>query len=309
MKRYFQKRLKILSILCASVFVLSQLLGRQNWFLELFTHFSFHYGVCFILAAIFLTKGSITSYWRYACLALATVIVTWSLISPKLPDGSRQFVVGSTNKPVKQNPKHLSIIMANVNIGNPNPQQHLNQLLSFQPDILLLPEAGGVWIKPLADIKSYPYRCGHDEASPFALQVLAKQPINCEVNFIASLPYARIVTSGKVIYAVHPPPPIGKLALTRNLYLKILGKRIRDEMQPTIVTGDFNLTPFSPIYRDFIAQTGLKPTTQKYSPTWFPFYLPLDYALYKNMHDGTSLTIKKLPRYGSDHHGLLIHVH
>lgn len=305
MKRFFQKRLKILSATCALVLFISQIVGRQHWFLELFTHFSFHYGVCFLLAAIFLTK-----HWRYACLALGIAILAWSLLPPQLPDGNRQFVVSSTTQPVKSNSESLSIIMANVNINNPNPQQHLNRLISFQPDILLLPEAGGIWKKPLDTLKDYPHRCGHDEASPFALQVLAKQPINCDIHFIANLPYARIGVSEKIIYAIHPPPPIGRLALTRNLYLKILGKRIKDEKQPTIVTGDFNLTPFSPIYRDFLAQTGLKPTTQKYSPSWsilgFPFYLPLDYALCKNMGKGTQLRIKKLPKYGSDHHGVWI---
>lgn len=311
---YFEKRIKILTVLCTLVFFVSQLFGRQHWFIELFTHFSCQYGFFLILAYFFLRNAS--KIWRYMSLLLGLAIIAWSLLPP-LPyfsgAGKHQFVFSAfeISSEVNKNKKeddNLAIIMANVNINHANPEKHLQSLIKFHPDMLLLPEAGGIWKKSLTVLNSHPYRCGHDENSPFALQILSKKPMSCDIQFIATLPYARIDIAGHIIYAVHPPPPIGRLALTRNLYLKNVAQRIKTETQPTLMTGDFNLTPFSPIYRDFIAQTKLNPSTQKYNPTWSiaPFAIPIDYILHKNLSEKTLLTIKKLPKYGSDHHALLI---
>jgi endonuclease/exonuclease/phosphatase (EEP) superfamily protein YafD len=77
----------------------------------------------------------------------------------------------------------------------------------------------------------------------------------------------------------------------RNLHLQKLSEKIRNEQQhpapqPVIVVGDFNLTPWSPIFADFERSSGLHNAADGFgfTPTWyrfdgFPFGLVLDHVL------------------------------
>ncbi len=126
------------------------------------------------------------------------------------------------------------------------------------------------------------YGCGHDEASPFALQALSKRPLNsCSVGFVKDLPYIRAQTADNtILYAMHPPPPINAhLAKIRLDYFAKTAQLIQAEKLPVVVAGDLNSTAFSPIYRRFVKQANLRSLTFRALPTWKPFFLPIDHVL------------------------------
>jgi endonuclease/exonuclease/phosphatase (EEP) superfamily protein YafD len=73
------------------------------------------------------------------------------------------------------------------------------------------------------------------------------------------------------LVAAHPPPPIkSALFKARNQQLEAIGKYIKSLSTPVIVTGDLNITMWSPYYKRLMSQAGLKNARQGFGlvPTW-----------------------------------------
>ena len=70
-----------------------------------------------------------------------------------------------------------------------------------------------------------------------------------------------------------------------------------------LVLGDLNATPFSPVFRDFIATAGLHNAMTNITPTWFLFGLHLDHALHRQ---AGNVQTTALPWGSSDHCAILV---
>lgn len=106
----------------------------------------------------------------------------------------------------------------------------------------------------------------------------------------------------RIIYVIHPPPPINsELAKTRLIYLQTIHDMVINEITPVMVIGDMNATAFSPVYRDFIEDTGLEKNMANIIPTWIPFFIGIDHILTTQSDKISSIT--PLGWYGSDHRG------
>ena len=70
----------------------------------------------------------------------------------------------------------------------------------------------------------------------------------------------------KLRYVVcHAPPPLTKEKwIQRNDYLAALANTVKESKDPVIVMGDFNITPFSPIYGLFLEEAKLMDTRSSY---------------------------------------------
>lgn len=333
-----------LALISLTMLLLSQLLGRVVWQLELFSHYVPHVAILTLLAAIVDPRRAKSSdlyasplhsrLVRSAFFIIATLLLGWcltplSLIAPTL----------STPKLSAAQSDTISIAYQNVNIANNAPEQTLKQLTQADPDVLVLIEAGGaVWQPSIEQLATrYDIHCGVNDTSPFAMQVfLATKTIGskgsadnsidanalsrCEILELADYPMAKVyLADGRVIYAAHPPPPINRrLAQDRNRYLTELAILVREDKASSIlVVGDFNLSGFSPIYRDFMRQSRqessqnsnqnnrpLNRVTLTGLPTWLPFGIGIDQILVKG--DWQKVTSKPLGWQGSDHRGFLI---
>ena len=152
--------------------------------------------------------------------------------------------------------------------------------------------------------QAYPHGCQHREHSPFALTLWSKQPLaTCEVRMIGDYPYIRAQTAdGTALYALHPPPPISsELAGARQHYLAETARALATEPR-TLAVGDFNSSPFSPLFARFLQESGSRPATRYFTPTWKPFFLNIDHALAK----GLNVSARTLPWQHSDHRPLLV---
>lgn len=241
---------------------------------------------------------------------------------------------------VSTNP--IIISYQNVNIANQQPEQTINQLTDLdvtsglnlnvtshsEPDIIALVEAGGSnWQRPLNKLSEhYPTHCGVDKNSPFALQVFSKDyTARCDIKMLSGFPVAKLTFSPessahykaqfRVLYVAHPPPPIGAaFAVSRNEYLNQLANLIKaDQGQSVMVVGDFNLSAFSPVYRDFIDHSKaidtskgeyLNRTTLTGLPTWRPFSIGIDHVLVRPKNEGVNT--HAIDWVGSDHRGFII---
>lgn len=286
MINFIRQRLENLSYLAIIALLLGQL-GKWNWFLELFSHFVSYYAVILMLAAVVVQKKP----QRYIFAVLSGLLLIWLLQPISL------FQAASS-----KTAQH-SLIWYNVQINNPNPQREIDLILKKQPEILALAEINGEDMRWQPLCQAYPYGCGHREQSPFALELLSQSELaQCEVFSQDEIPYIRAqLIDGTAIYALHPPPPIDKeLAKIRSDYLKAVHKKIAQE-QAVLVVGDLNVTPFSPIYRQFASN--LQATLPYYAATWIPFGLHLDHVLQRHI---SMIEVEVLARSESDHRALWV---
>lgn len=110
----------------------------------------------------------------------------------------------------------------------------------------------------------------------------------------------------------HPVPPITpEYFRLRNTQLKDLSQFVAENLSfPTIVMMDMNATPWSFVFSDFEADSGLKSGVRGFGllpswPTWMPLlWIPLDHIFVSKSVKVKSM--KRGPIIGSDHFPILI---
>jgi len=111
---------------------------------------------------------------------------------------------------------------------------------------------------------------------------------------------------------VYPPRTPGLYRL-RNEQLEKVASRIAGPESATILAGDLNTTPWSPVMRDFEETTGLTSARAGRGnaptwPSWSRFLaVPIDHVYHSDHF--VSQSIERVPIPGSDHHGLLARFH
>ncbi len=110
------------------------------------------------------------------------------------------------------------------------------------------------------------------------------------------------------LIATHPIPPISQQNFERrNLQLWSISQAVNDSPLPTAVVGDLNLTPWSPVFHRFAANSHLKRVGRRecFVPTWYakrdvwPLGLSLDHILITSSLQPCEFQIG--PAIGSDH--------
>jgi endonuclease/exonuclease/phosphatase (EEP) superfamily protein YafD len=104
-------------------------------------------------------------------------------------------------------------------------------------------------------------------------------------------------------------PTSGWRAGQRNWQYELLARRRAEIDGPLVVTGDFNTTPYSPIFTDWIERTGLTDVRRGrglgYSwPTFLPIAsIPIDHCVVSK--EFRVIAERRLPSIGSDHYPIL----
>jgi endonuclease/exonuclease/phosphatase (EEP) superfamily protein YafD len=302
------RRLSMLTVMLL-IATLCAALATQWWFFELFSHFAPHYAV---FALICLAGLALTHAWHWAAVALALVLwnaypVVRALLHDDAPPAAatRQFTVF-----------HL-----NVGLHHEQPGRVSSFLLrrAKQIDVVVLLEATTSFEFALDEIKAlYPYQIRHLEDSPFGIALASKHPIDFgAVSFKPSRLYPHIEATLKLpgretpllLMALHAPPPISsEMAHDRNLKFDFISRVAQEQSKATpVVVGDFNLTPWSPYFQKFAADSGLRNarTPHRFEHTWPVTFdnanigLAIDHSF---AHPSLPLIKRVLgPDLGSDH--------
>ena len=290
-------------LVLVTVFVL---FARLWWVFDLFTHFRLQY----FLAAVILAVVALAVRAYPMAAVLAAVALGHGLVIKSLWLGESVPEDGHEGLP-------LRVIAANVYDGNHTPDKVLDFVRRHEGDIVILIDAKRErWQTVLADIGAlYPHRApaAWREGTPIILfsryPVLRHESIQLpggerpylEVDLAIN---ERVVT----VLGVHPTSPTltdASDSWERNRSLNHIGRSIRDRERPLIVAGDFNITPFSPHFRDLIAANGLRNAAQGqgWIPTWprafWPVRVPIDHVLVRGPLAVQSLA--RGPSIGSDH--------
>jgi endonuclease/exonuclease/phosphatase (EEP) superfamily protein YafD len=322
-KRYPSDWFAIIVCLGASL----TLFARHFWFADIIANLRIQLvlGLLGTLAILLLLR-------RWRMVLLVTVVTIWQaswLVSGFYPTALSTPTTRSADVAAKvDQPNQLKVFLANVLTRN---QQHghiTEQIRQADPDLIVILELSS---KLKANLHrefgaSHKYSVSEpQDDGNFGIGMWSRFPLtdvsifHLKSEWFPSIEADVEFNSRRIrILATHPIPPMGSHNFShRNQHLALLAKRIQqqrhdDLTQPTLVLGDLNLTPWSPLFSDFCESTELENAAGGYGlqPTWyagssdsFPFGLVLDHALHSR--ELRCVQREVLPENGSDHRALI----
>ena len=222
--------------------------------------------------------------------------------------------------------QRLRVFLANVLTRNQQHDQIIAQIRAADPDVIAILELSSVLEASLQREFSATHKYFVAESQDdgnFGIGLWSRCPLSHLRVFHLNAPILPSIAadiqlpSGTVhVIATHPLPPVGARNFGhRNQHLALLAQRIRKQQQveparSMILLGDLNLTPWSPLFGDFLTSTGLQNAAagKGLQPTWyrwnaFPFGLILDHGLHsRNLRCDRRVILEA---NGSDHRALV----
>lgn len=292
------------------------LAGVVRWPFELLHHFL----VVYALAAAGLTVAA----FSFRAIRLAVVASALTLFFAVAYAGSADFS-GSGMAPGRS----ISLISNNVYCGNWDPAGLQGWLATRPVDIVALQEVPSHIERALAPLSSagvYPYSAripaAHGSSRGKAsgcegILLLSTVPIISADIFqpndqawpalLASLDVPGIGSVSLVL--VHATDPIrAEGLLLRDEFFAAIAPIIASLDGPVIVAGDFNATPFTPVFRRFLTDARVMPPRAlagSYPAKLGAFGLPIDHVLLRN---ADLSAVRALPAIGSDHRPILAQI-
>jgi endonuclease/exonuclease/phosphatase (EEP) superfamily protein YafD len=303
------RRVAVLAVIATTLATAAALGARTHWFLELFSHFAAQY-LClqFVAALACVALG----HWRWALLAVVAATPNVLALQPYLPGLASRAGPAAPVTPVTP----VRLVAANLLYRQEDATAARAYFARKSADILVLSEFTPRWHEKLADLSTvYPHAAIRTRWNAWGIAVYSRFPLvavedldlgddqSSHLRVLVQLP------SGPVeVYAIHlASPPSPRQAAQRNTQLRRLARRIlaADPGLPRIVAGDFNLTPYSPYFRDLLRDAGLRDAREPFGlhytwPAWpLPLWIPIDHCLVSG-----TLTVTRVaagPAMGSDH--------
>ena len=216
----------------------------------------------------------------------------------------------------------VTLTTLNVLRHNTHYEAVMNHLQAIDPDLFAILELNTNWDKKIRSrfstthsyVIAQPTDSGNFGIGLYSKIPFRKSNIASWGNLVPSLDVTLVSPNIRVI-ATHPMSPMsGRNFDHRNRQLDEIAVAVADSGSgvPTIVMGDFNLTPWSPLFRDFVDTSGLLPVRSplSISPTWYggpshlPFGLVLDHVCVSNDIQPVSMSIGE--NVGSDHRSVTV---
>jgi len=305
-------RLKTLTIV-GLLLTLASRLGQYHWIPDLFSHLRVQLavGALLICLGLILLRG-----WKVLPFAAVGFLLN---VWPVLP------YYESSNLP--KEPANHRLMTANVLTSNTNSDTVIEAIRENEPDYVILMEVDRRWQSALTPLLAdYPHSLFQTRQDNFGMAFLSKTPwssIDVLNPNAFGLPALEIrfdeveLASGYrgplKIFGVHPIPPMNRDDWhARNAYLKDIFGRI-SAGEATIVSGDLNLTPWSPVYRQLTSEASLSDAAIGFGiqPTWawppFPEWISgvkLDLTL---ITEQVAVVDHRVGPYaGSDHRSVIV---
>lgn len=276
------------------------------WPLELASHFPLVY---FVGATI---GGLLGLILRIRLIyGVAAVVMVWNL-SVMVPE--------PIPSPEIKNPESWKIVSINVLYNNREYQAVADFVREENPDVVAFEEVTSAWANELRQrLPEWKFVALEPRESAAGLIVLSRHPMESQTIETAQgmLPQidAKITRGDSQIrlLACHIYPPVSSEMLAdRNADLNELGKRVSDTKLPTFVIGDFNITPWSPAFNEFLRDTKFRDSRvgfglQNSWPAFIPWIkIPIDHCFVNNQ---VAVKQRKIGSYvGSDHLPIVLEV-
>ncbi|HEX7080922.1 MAG TPA: endonuclease/exonuclease/phosphatase family protein [Gammaproteobacteria bacterium] len=211
----------------------------------------------------------------------------------------------------------LELLEVNVQAGNRSYARLREIVMAESPDVLLVVELTQAWAEALRPLfRLYPHRVLRPAGGAFGVGLLSRYPLEAAHAFELGSTHAvdaRVLSPQGAfrLIGVHLRPPTAPgWAAERERQLDALAALRARIHEPLVVAGDFNLTPYSPYFADWTAETGLRDARRAFGlglswPTFLPILgIPIDHCVVSK--EVTVVGFKRLPAFGSDHYPILI---
>lgn len=235
--------------------------GEHWWVADLFSHFRFPYlaAGCGLMLLALAIRGWMTCAFLAGAIAFNVATIAHS--GRAVPAGSNA-ALGAP----------LRVVTLNVEWKNRRHDLVLRFVRESKADIVVIQEAVARWHPHIASLLTdYPYTLPKDWRRSTDVVVLARKPIS---NALSTLPHRTLqhvdrsfFVVGTIIHndrpirlvAVHPPYSLrASLKRQQDDQLETYADVARRSDVPTLVVGDFNLTPWSPRFRRLLEVSGLR---------------------------------------------------
>jgi endonuclease/exonuclease/phosphatase (EEP) superfamily protein YafD len=289
----------------AAIASLMPLAARLGWAFDLATHFRVQYVVIDALLAVALAaqRKLVFSALLTACAALSAWVA--------LP-----YVALTSNPAAAPAGPTIKLLSANVLYRNHSSKRLLEIVRRESPDVVVLIEYTPEWAQMVDELRAaYPHRVEGPGSGAFGIALFSRFELESATPFDlgdVSEIEARLLTprGALTLFAVHLRSPTTPWrGALRNRQLDGLAQRVERVVGPVAVIGDFNLTPYSPYFSDWLARTRLTDTRRGRTlspswPTWLPIAaIPIDHCAVSG--DVTIVAHRSLPAFGSDHYPIV----
>jgi endonuclease/exonuclease/phosphatase (EEP) superfamily protein YafD len=300
---------RLLTCFAAAALVASlmPLAARYGWAFDIAASFRVQYVVVDVLLAL----ACLLQRKRIWCLALAACAAfsAW----PVLPYVALP-INAAAAAPVSQHT--IKILSANVLYRNHSAQRLLEIVREESPDIVLLVEYTPEWAAQVGELRAaYPYHLEGPLKNPWGIALFSRFPFDSSKAIPVGPSYGvqasvRTPDGPLMVIGTHLASPMTpSRAATRDSQLDSLATRVGRVTGPIVVVGDLNITPYSPLFQDWLARTDLTDTRRgrTLSPSW-PVQLPMLGVPIDHCAVGHGVMIvghRRLPAFGSDHYPIL----
>ncbi len=279
--------------------------AKAWWVFELLTHFRLQ----LFVAAAALAMGLILRKRSLAALAVgAAALVNGAPVAP--------YFGGIATTQAAPARGALDVLSANVLWHNRAYGRLLSIIAAQKPDIVVTLEFTPAWRKGLASLDArYPYRLLAPRPDPYGIGVWSRYPLHGSAIALESATAVDALVStpqGTLrLLALHLRSPTNpRKAAERDRQYQDLQLMTRREKLPLVAIGDFNTTPYSPYFEDWLAGSGLDDVRAGLDITWPTFLpilgIPIDHCVVNSKVAGASF--ERLAAFGSDHYPILCRV-
>ena len=297
-----------LLVLAATLMVAVSLLplgARLAWALDLTTHFRLQY---LAVTALLFVIAALRRQWRTAAALVAAGAVSATPLLPYMPQlGAAAAVPSPTAR--------VTVATVNVSFRPFSARRLLEILGEAPPDVLLIVEFTPHAEQALAALDTrYPHNFKLPAEGPYGIAVWSRFELEAKPFSLGRLPAIEAQVHGPggefTLLGVHLSAPTSpRRGAQRNQQLELLAKYSAAIAGPVAVAGDFNITPYSPFYTDWLAASGLTDTRRQRTlsvswPAVLPILgIPIDHVAVSDEFE--ILAHRRLPNFDSDHYGVV----
>ncbi|WP_238280890.1 endonuclease/exonuclease/phosphatase family protein, partial [Methylobacterium goesingense] len=239
---------------------------------------------------------------------LMALVVNVAILWPYRPDGGGHVESCPADR-------SLSVLIANVQLGNRNAPVLLDTVRKADPDLFLAMETDAWWDEALDPLRErMPNVLKRITGSYYGIELYSRLPlVNGEIRHLAKRETPAIVTgvtmrTGETIdlIGLHPKPPLPwQSSLGRDAELYAAATILNERVEPGILVGDLNATPWEIAVERMRRLSGLVDPRRGYGyvATWNAGSSWLRWPLDQIFHEGgfETVSIDRLDAFGSDH--------
>jgi endonuclease/exonuclease/phosphatase (EEP) superfamily protein YafD len=304
--RWLDRLLLLAAALVALVNVLP-LGARLSWVLELTTHFRVQY---LAATAVMLALVALRRRWGACAVLVAAGAVSAASVLPYVP-----LTFGA--EPAAAATAPLKVLSINVSYRPFLARRLLEIIREADADVLVVQELTPHAESVLSALDNdFPYNRKFPANGPYGIGLWSRYELESGATIaIGRRPAieARVRGPSSVftVVGVHLSAPVTRRrAAARNQELLALAAHTAAIEGPLIVAGDFNATPYSPYFVEWLESTGLTDSRRGRTlsvswPTMLPIAgIPIDHITVNA--DFETLSHRRLPNFESDHYGLFV---